>query len=47
MNATSEETGKDIKLQSHMYNTLHNREWLQMEGITQRIWEVVHNLCEI
>ena len=47
MNATSEESSKGVKLQIHMYNTLHNREWLQMDGITQRIWEVAYSLYEI
>lgn len=47
MNDDREETGKGIKLQIHAYNALHNRKWSQMDGTTEKIWKVVHNLCAI
>ena len=47
INADSEETGRGIKLQIYACNALHNREWLQMEDITKRIWKVAHSLYEI
>ena len=47
INADSEETGEDIKLRIHVCNALHNREWLQMKGITKKIWKLAHNLYEI
>lgn len=32
---------------NHVYNVLHNRKWLQMDGTVKKIWKLAHNLCEI
>ena len=37
INADSEETGKGIKLQIHVCNAIHNREWLQVDTTTKKI----------
>ena len=45
--ADSKISDKGIKLQIHICNTLHNREWLQMEDTLEKIWKVARSLCEI
>ena len=45
-NADSKETNKNIQLQIHMCDILHNRERLQMKYTTKKIWKVVDNLYE-
>ena len=38
---------KVSKLQIHVCNALYNRELLQMEEISKRIWKVAHSLYEV
>ena len=45
--ADSKISDKDIKLQIHICNTLHNREWLQMGGTIEKIWKMAHSLFKI
>ena len=47
INVDSEKTGKGIKVQIYLCNALPNREWLQMDGITKKIWKVSYSLYEI
>ena len=37
INADSKEPSKDIKLQNHLCNVLHNRERLQIESTIKKI----------
>ena len=39
INGNIEGTGDDIKLQLHVCNDLHDKEWLQMDDSSKKIME--------